>query len=106
MSWLSNTLSRYLTGEQHETYEECLARMRHATDLPAVSPAERVADLEDDLARAVLLIHTLVETCIRKGIFTREEIVEAAREIDLFDGVADGKLDPARVRPKQRQEGD
>ena len=102
MSWLSNSLRKHLSGEQCETYEECLARMRHGSDQAPVSPAERVALLEDDLARAVLLVHTLVEACIRKGVFTREEIIQAARQIDLFDGVADGKLDPAAVRPKEK----
>ena len=62
--------------------------------------AQRVEQLEDDLARSVLLIHTLAEACVQKGVFTREEIAEAAAEIDLFDGVADGKLDPAAVRPQ------
>ena len=57
--------------------------------------------LEDDLARAVLLIHTLAEACILKDVFSREEIARAASEIDLFDGTADGELDPAVIRNGQ-----
>ncbi len=51
----------------------------------------------------MLLIHTLAEACIAKGVFTREEIAQAAAEIDLLDGTADGKLDPAVVRPQEKR---
>ena len=55
---------------------------------------------KNDLARSTLLIYALSESCIQKGILTREDIDAAVDEIDLFDGVADGRLDPAVVQTK------
>ncbi len=98
MSWLTNSIRKYVSGEQIETYDQCVSRLRHVQLGPNVTTGDRVEQLEDDLARAVLLIHTLTEACIVKGVFTREEIARAASEIDLFDGTADGKLDPAVIR--------
>jgi hypothetical protein len=100
MSWTSNLLRKYLGDEEHETFEQCLARLRHSGSVAATPLAEQVALLEEELARALLLIHTLAEACVEKGLFTREEIAETAAEIDLWDGVADGKLDPKAVLPK------
>jgi hypothetical protein len=98
MSWTTNALRKYLTGGRQETFDQCLSRLRHGDGGPQISAAERIEQLEDDLARAVLLVHTLVEACVKNGVFTRREIVAVAQEIDLFDGVADGRLDPAAVR--------
>jgi len=103
MSWTTNAIRRHLTGGQCETFEQCLARHRHGQPPPSVTVADRVAQLEDDLARAVLLIHTLVEACIERGVFSREEIAAVAEQVDLFDGVADGKLDPSAVRQRAAQ---
>jgi hypothetical protein len=103
MGWLTNAFRRYVSGEQHESYDRCLSRLRHVQIGDRVTTADRVEQLEDDLARAVLLVHTLTEACILKGVFTREEIARAASEIDLFDGAADGKLDPAVLRPGQSE---
>jgi len=100
MSWTSRTVRRHLTDEQCETLDECIARMQGTEEDPPPLHM-RIAQLEDDLARAVLLIHSLAEACVEKGIFTREEIAEAAAEIDMLDGIADEKLDPKVVRPRE-----
>jgi len=104
MSWTTNAIRKTLTGKQCETFEDCLRRMRDGSGNIDLGIADRVAQLEDDLARAVLLIHTLAEACIRKGVLTRDEIAEAARKVDLLDGTADGRLDPSAVRPKEQGE--
>jgi hypothetical protein len=99
MSW-----SRYLNNDwwQTEQIEAMNRRIRSAQSSRAAGDARLEDDIEqlsNDLGRALLLLHSLVETCVRKGVLTRDEIREAAREIDLADGVADGKVDPAVVRP-------
>lgn len=99
MGWLTNSVKKYLTQRQVESYDECLNRLRQAGAQPFGTTTERTEQLEEDLARAVLMIHTLIEACVRKGVFTREEVAAVAHEIDLFDGIADGKLDPTVVRP-------
>ena len=100
MGWLTHSIKKYLAEGQYETYEQCVARLRESNNTPhGGTTADRAAQLEDDLARAVLMIHTLVEACVRKGVFTREEIAQVSAQIDLLDGTADGQLDPAVVRP-------
>jgi len=64
---------------------------------------DRFEILEDDLARMALLVHALSEACVRKGVLTREEITAMIEEVDLADGQADGKLDPAVMRPEDQQ---
>lgn len=106
MSWLGKSIRKHFFREQIESYDQCLARMRRQSaiasgDNDSTQDAEsRLTELEDDLARATLLIHTLTEACLRQGVFSEQEIAAVAAEIDLFDGVADGKLDPAVVRPR------
>jgi hypothetical protein len=99
MSW-----NRYLNHNwwQTEQIDTLNRRMRHAQNSQTSADArlrEEIDLLSNDLGRALLLLHSLVETCVRKGVLTREEIREAARELDLADGVADGKVDPATLRP-------
>ena len=94
MSWTT----RSLCGQ--ETFDECIERLRNADTVGEVPAADRMDLLEDDLARALLVIHTLTEACIQRGVFTREELNQMAAQVDLWDGVADGKLDPAVIRPQ------
>lgn len=94
MSWTSRTL------RGQETFDQCVARLRKGDTVGPTAAADRVELLEDDLARALLVIHTLTEACIQRGVFTREELHQMAAEVDMFDGVADGKLDPAVIRPQ------
>jgi hypothetical protein len=99
VGWLTHSFRKYLSEGRYETYEQYLTRVRRDNAPPRNTTVDRAAQLEEDLARAVLMIHTLVEACVRKGVFTREEIARVSAEVDLWDGVADGRLDPATVRP-------
>jgi hypothetical protein len=101
MSW-----SRYLNNDwwQTEQIESVNRKLRQAQNTRVAADARLGDDLEqlsNDLGRALLLLHSLVETCVRKGVLSRDEIREVARELDLSDGVADGKVDPATLRPAE-----
>ncbi len=39
------------------------------------------------------MISALTEICLRKGVISEDELAKVMRDIDLSDGVADGKLD-------------
>ena len=55
-----------------------------ASDVPVKAPelvTARIADLEEELSRATLLVHALAETCVEQGVFTRAEIDEVCRKI-------------------------
>jgi|SRR5690606_10289105 len=77
------------------------ARLEQVAEEAALG--DEIAQLENDLGRALLLLHSLIETCVRKGVLTREEISAVARQIDLSDGVADGQLHPATMRPSHEK---
>ena len=58
------------------------------------------------MSRALLLLQSLAELSVAKGVVTREEIAAMAERVDMEDGVADGKLDPAVMRPEQEESKD
>lgn len=77
--------------------------------LRAISASRRSTQAEEAQAEAVartaLLVHSVVEVLVRKGIITREEIAAVAEEFDRLDGQADGKLaqsTAAEERPAER----
>lgn len=106
MSWLSELAKRHMAKEERESVQERLLRYRREICDTNLERVDRITQLEDDLARAMLLIHSLTEACLTKGVFSREELAAAIRDIDMFDGVADGKLDPAVVRPSKATHND
>lgn len=57
----------------------------------ADSLAQRIGAIE-------LAVETLTRIGIKQAIFTEEEFLALAREIDAEDGVLDGKRDVARMR--------
>lgn len=61
--------------------------------------AESIEDLEADLGRMALLVRVLLDACIQKGVVTHDELSRMIGEIDMLDGVQDGRLDPKKARP-------
>lgn len=96
---LMYSMSKYFGDRQRETIDRRLKRMRERAYDPRIQLVDRVNQLEDDLGRVLLLVQALAETCIAKGVLDRKEIAQMAKQVDLADGVADGKLDPQTVRP-------
>lgn len=80
---------------------------REASRAHSIS-GESVDVLTDNLARSLLLVHTLIETLVRKGLVTREELVTTMNELDALDGQSDGKLAPGTlpgtVKPPPRSQ--
>lgn len=61
----------------------------------AVSAADALAQR---IGAIELAVETLTRIGIQQAIFTEEEFLALAREIDAEDGVLDGKRDVARMR--------
>jgi len=63
----------------------------------------RVEELENDLGQAGLIIESLLQLLEEKSVLKRDEVAKRAIEVDLADGVRDGKLtsptDAAHSRP-------
>lgn len=97
--WTMWSISKYFGDRHRELIDDKLARYRARADDPRIMLDDRVDQLEGDLGRALLLLQALAETCVAKGILSRQEIAEMAKTIDVSDGIADGKLDPQTMRP-------
>ncbi len=81
-----------LQSRQISELRASLRRLRsqgtHADDL-----CRHVGQLDDFLGRTVLLLQAVTELCLRKEVFTQEELSTLANEIDASDGSVDGRLD-------------
>jgi hypothetical protein len=97
VSWTRYLLHDYFTAEEFNRMDRRVRQMRSSQARSSADLRDRIADLEDDLGRLTLLTYALAEACVRKGVFTREEIASFADELDLVDGRADGKLDPSAL---------
>ena len=79
---------RYKLLDMHDDLKQSQREASHAR----VRATESVEALEENLSRALLLVHALTEALVRKGLVTREEIAVVAAQLDMLDGQADGKL--------------
>ena len=59
--------------------------------------SERIDELENDLGRLALVLRTLTEACLSKGVFLPGELHAIAESIDKADGEADGQTAPDTV---------
>ena len=63
---------------------------------------DRVAELEQEVGELALLSKTLMRILLEKGVCTGREIEDMMHQVDLEDGVADGRVtkNAARVAGK------
>lgn len=101
--WTMYAISKYFGDRHRESIDARIKRMRARSADARADLVDRVATLEGDLGRVLLLLSALSETCISKGILTQDELAAMAEQVDLDDGIADGKLDPATVRPEENE---
>ncbi len=103
MSWTRYLFHDYFTARSLNQLDATAERRRRQASSQRIDIRSRCSELEDDVGRLALLVHALAEACVRKGVLWREEIAAMVTEVDLLDGVADGKLDPAVLRPGDQQ---
>jgi len=84
---------RYKLLDMHDDLKQSQREASHAR----ARATESVETLEENLSRALLLVHSLTEALVRKGLVTREEISAVASQLDMLDGKSDGKLGPGTV---------
>ena len=99
--------ARYFMKQEDKRVDRLLQRHRHRVERKARrAGAEqqmveaRLDEVEADLGRTLLLTMSVNHLLMRHGVLTAAELDEVARDVDLADGVADGKLNPAVVRPR------
>ena len=84
----------YLAPDAWERYKlldihDDLKRSQSEVARARARATDSVETLEENLSRAMLLVHSLTEALVRKGLITREEISAVAAQLDLPG--ADGK---------------
>lgn len=92
MSWTRYLLHDFFTASEFNRIESELKkdnRKKRAADRQLLAEVDR---LKDDLGRAYLMISALTELCLRKDLISEDELSQVMRDIDLTDGVEDGKL--------------
>lgn len=78
--------------ESRDRLREELQRRRQVA--AASSERERIARLEAELGRAMLVIEALLTHLERSGQLNREELSAIAQQLDLADGLEDGRQTP------------
>ncbi len=77
------------------------AAAREQNSDPSLAAIQGNADPDRQQSRAAVMelaLEAMVRLCIDKGIFTEEEFIQAARKIDMEDGVMDGRRDMNKMR--------
>ena len=101
-------LGRYCEREQARLYEQGHKRrlklqrhrkIRRERLAFCDTMKQRLRQSEDDLGAMLLLAAGVRWALLEAGLLDRADLVEAIRRLDLLDGVADGKLNPAATRP-------
>jgi hypothetical protein len=96
---LERFLRRYVTSTDLDGLEARLRLHRAFERQTRVLTKTRLARLEADLARVALLLRTLADLSLAKGLVTREELAQHMLAADLADGAQDERLDPRAVMP-------
>ena len=55
-------------------------------------------DLDNDVGTLALILASVLITLDEKGQITREELKEKLKELDVLDGIRDGKIDVKLLR--------
>jgi len=99
--------ARYFLRTEDRRIDNLLLRRRRRMDRKTrrigsdqQALVERLDEMEADLGQVLLVAMSVNRLLVRKGTLHPNEIGQVARELDLADGKADGKLDPAAVRPR------
>lgn len=98
------SMMRYLmsgnfwTAGEFDRLDQSISRQRFAASRLTHKLSIRIRDLESEVDRLTLLTHALMNVCLKKKLMTGDEIKAMVREVDLTDGVVDGKI----ARPKRR----
>jgi hypothetical protein len=99
MSWTRYILHDFWTAREFNRLDDTRRarrkasrrhRSQHASERAALS--NRIDELEQDLGEAVLLLRTMSDLCVAKGVISAEEIMAKAEELDAQDGVIDGRM--------------
>lgn len=99
MSWTRYLLHDFWTAREFNKMDDerrsrrkstQRTRQRHVSETKVLE--SRVDELEQDLGEAVLLLRSMSDLCVQKGVISAEEMMAKAEELDALDGVVDGRM--------------
>ena len=103
MSLMRYFMHDYWQTSQIDRLDRHVRSMRLRESASRGQLSDRVDELEDALARTTLALFTLHEACLRKGLLSSDDLNAVMDEIDLRDGVRDGKLNPESLKPPEER---
>ena len=92
------------TNRRRRDRAERRRRREHTQSVAGLE--SRIDELEDELGQAILLLRSISELALDKGLVTSEELGGRLRTLDKADGVADGKTGFDLAPPDQDGDGD
>ena len=99
MSWTRYLLHDFWTAREFNKLDatrlsqrKSARRIRRDTVAKNQELTSRIDELEQDLGEAALLLRTLTDLCIEKGVISAEEMMAKAEQLDALDGVIDGRM--------------
>jgi len=87
--WLFND---WFTAHELDQVDQKLEQHNARMEAEADAAADAISGMRADIERLALLVHSLGELCLEHGVLTREQLRKRMLEIDLRDGVRDGRL--------------
>lgn len=80
-----------------------LGRLQPKGRSGSLSTQQRLEELESGLGRVALLARALAELCLEKRVLTLAELERVLEQVDLADGVRDGRLEPDVALPGEHR---
>lgn len=87
--WMFND---WFTAHELDRLDERIEAHNRSLESDVDRNAEAIGELRADLERLALLTQSLAKVCIDKGVLTREQLKQCMLDLDLRDGVQDGRL--------------
>ena len=96
----------YFLRDLQERHERLVERQRTGS-MDATRGRASLGDeldyIQEILAHNLLVMHGLINALVDKGLVTREDVLNAANELDLADGKQDGKIDLESTIPPEKR---
>lgn len=72
-------------------------------NMKTLSAERRIEELENEVAQLTIVLEAMIEQLCDKDAMTREELAAKISEIDLRDGVADGRMTKMEPEVKEKK---
>jgi len=85
-------------AKSHERNSRIHARESSGLQQQNYQVNSALENLENDVGTLALILATILKMLDEKGQITREDLKEKLKELDILDGIRDGKIDVNHLR--------